>query len=107
MEKDIIYVIESQDYIFIANTLEKAEEIADRLAMDIFGYEEDFKREYIKKDRNLKCNDPYDRVVKVAYDDGHRYRKEYVATITECQMNFCRYDKNGKYIKGNNFGEEV
>ena len=34
MEENVIYVIESQDYIFIADTLEKAEEIADRLAMD-------------------------------------------------------------------------
>lgn len=107
MEENVIYVIESQDYIFVADTLEKAEEIADRLAIYIFGDEEDFKREYIKKYRNLECDNPYDRTVKVRYDDGHCYRDEYIATINVCKMNFCRYDKNGKRIKGHNFGEEV
>ena len=108
MEKDIIYVIEEQDYIFIADTLEKAEEIADRIAMYIFGSEENFKREYIKKDRErLAYDDPYDRREKVTYDDNEYYRNKYVATIKECKMNFCRFNKNGKYIHGDNFGEEV
>ena len=108
MEENVIYVVESQDYIFIADTLEKAEEIADRLAMDIFGHEKDFKKEYIKKDRSsLKFKDPYDREERVSYDDNHCYSDEYVATIKVCKMNFCRYDKNGRYIRGYNFGEEV
>ena len=108
MEKDVVYIIESQDYIFIADTLEKAEEIADRLAIYIFGDEEDFKREYIKKDREgLERTNPYDRKERVRYDDGHCYRDEYVANITVCKMNFCKYDKNGRYMRESSFGEEV
>ena len=108
MEKNVVYVIESQDCTFVADTLEKAEQIADRLAMDIFGYEKSFKMEYIKKYREgLKNSNPYDRYEKVTYDDDDWYDNEWVATIKVCKMNFCRYDKNGKVIKGSNFGEEV
>ena len=108
MEKDVVYVVQSQDLTFVADTLEKAEKIADRLAVYIFGTEKDFKMEYIKKDReHLECNDPYDRAEKITYDDGHCYRGNYIATIRMCKMNFCRYNKNGKHIKGYSFGEEV
>lgn len=108
MEKDVIYIIEYQDYIFVADTLEKAEEIADRLVKYVFGYEDTFKMEYIKKDRKgLECKDPYDRKERVYYDDGDEYHNEWVANIKECKMNFCRMDKNGKYIHTYDFGEEV
>ena len=107
MEKDVIYVIQSQDYIFVADTLEKAEEIADRLVMDVFGHDDTFKREYIKRDPNFGCKDPYDRSEKVYYDDNDYYSNEWVATITVCKMNFCRYDKNGRYIHDYSFGDEV
>ena len=107
MEKDVIYVIESQDHIFVADTLEKAEEIADRLVMDVFGWEDTFKREYIKKDRkSLGCKDPYNRKERVYYDSDE-YDNEWVANIKVCKMNFCRYDKNGKYIYDYSFGDEV
>jgi len=108
MEKDVIYVIESQDYIFVADTLEKAEEIADRLAIDVFGHEDTFKREYIKKDRKgLEYKNPYDRKERVYYDDNDCYSNEWVANIKVCKMNFCRYDKNGRYIHDYSFGDEV
>jgi len=106
MEKDVIYVIESQDYIFVADTLEKAEEIADRLVMDAIG-RYDFKRKYIKRDPNLECKDPYDRSEAVYYDDDDDYSNKWVATIRVCKMNFCRYDKNGRYIHDYSFGDEV
>lgn len=107
MEKDVIYVIEYQDYTFVADTLEKAEEIADRLAMHIFGNKNDFKREYIKKDQNFECKNPYDRSEKIIYDDNNWNRNRYIATIRVCKMNFCKYDKNGRYIHDYSFGDEV